>query len=95
MLGKENQTLSSMLDLSEYKVIAKPTRAIKDTTNAKTIDTYMESVKDTDKENYKEYVELKNKVVKTTEKGTKIKTNFLTIKKWFYEKYPSQNPFKK
>ena len=55
----------------------------------------MNSVKDTDKDNYKEYVELKNKVVKTTEKGTKIKTNFLTIKKWFYEKYPSQNPFKK
>ena len=39
--------------------------------------------------------ELKNKVIKTTEKGTQIKTNFLTIKKWFYEKYPSQNPFKK
>jgi hypothetical protein len=95
MLGKENQTLSSMLDLSEYKVVAKPTRAIKDTTNAKTIETFMNGVKDTDKDNYKEYVDLKNKVVKTTEKGTQIKTNFLTIKKWFYEKYPEQNPFKK
>ena len=95
MLGKENQTLSSMLDLSEYKVVAKQTRTIKDTTNAKTIETFMESVKDTDKDNYKEYVDLKNKVVKVNEKGTKIKTNFLTIKKWFYEKYPEQNPFKK
>ena len=95
MLGKENQTLMSMLDLSDYKVVAKQTRAVKDTTNAKTIETFMNSVKDTDKDNYKEYVDLKNKVVKTTEKGTQIKTNFLTIKKWFYEKYPEQNPFKK
>ena len=37
----------------------------------------------------------KEKVVKTTAKGVKVKTNFLNIKKWFYEKFPDQDPNKK
>ena len=95
MLGKESQTLSTMLDLSNYRVVAKQTRAIKDTTNAKDIDAFMESVKDTDKDKYKEYVELRDKKVGTSKNGRPLKTSFLVVKKWYYENYPKQNPFKK
>ena len=92
--GKDSDVLSSMLDLSEYKVIAKQTRAIKDTTNAKTIATYMESVKDTDKSKYDEYVKLRDSYI-VNKNNVRTKVSFLTIKRWFYENYPEQNPYKK
>lgn len=92
--GKDNDVLTSMLDLSEYKVVAKQTRAIKDTTNAKTIATYMENVKDTDKSNYAKYVELRDGYI-INKNNVRTKTSFLTIKRWFYETYPEQNPYKK
>lgn len=95
MLGKGTQTLSTMIDLSEFKVVAKQTRVIKDKTNAKSIDAYMESVKDTDKDKYKEYIALRDRDNGLSKTGKKLKTNFLTIKKWFYQNYPSQNPYKK
>ena len=95
MLGKETPSILSILDLNNYSVVAKQTRKVVDKTNSKVIDDFMNSVKEKDKDNYDEYLSIKNKVVKTTSKGTAVKTNFLTIKKWFYSKYPEQNPFKK
>lgn len=92
MLGKESDTLTTMLDLSDYKVVAKQNRTIKDTTNAKTIADYMEGVKDTDKEHYAKYIELRDGHF-VNKNGVTMKTSFLTIKKWFYETYPKQNPF--
>lgn len=94
MLGKEDETLSSMIDLSKYSVVAKQNRVIKDTTNAKTIDEFMNSVKEKDADKYNAYIELKNKQVGTSKNGKPLKTSFLVIKKWFYENYPKQNPFK-
>lgn len=94
MLGKEDETLSSMIDLSKYGVVAKQNRVIKDTTNANTIETFMNSVKDKDAEKYNEYIELKNKQVGTSKNGKPLKTSFLVVKKWFYENYPNQNPLK-
>ncbi len=95
MLGKETPSILSILDLNNYSVVAKQTRKVVDKTNSRVIDDFMNSVKEKDKDNYDEYLSIKNKVVKTTSKGTAVKTNFLTIKKWFYSKYPEQNPFKK
>jgi len=91
---KADTSLSSLIDLSEYKVVYKQNRVRVDKTNAKMIDEFMESVKDNDKDLYKAYVELKNKSEKTSKNGKPIKTNFLTIKKWFYKNYPQQNPLR-
>lgn len=96
MLGKESSSILSQLDLRDYKVISKHINTrVGDKTTAKDIDNFMKKIKDSQKDLYEEYIELKEKVVKTTAKGTKVKTNFLNIKKWFYEKFPDQDPNKK
>lgn len=93
-LGKDTDTIMSMLDLSNYKVVSKQTRAVVDKTNANDIDAYMNSVKDTDTENYNEYVALKNSKVKN-KNGVVAPISFWAIKKWFYEKYPNRKPLAK
>lgn len=94
-----HKSVLDSVNIDDYKIIIKSTTINKnrvvDKTNAKTIEDFMNKVKDSDKDTYKEYVELKNKVIGTTKNGKEVKTNFLTIKKWFYEKYPSENPLKK
>jgi len=74
--------LSNMFNFSDFKLVAKQSNTKSDKTNAKTITEFMESVKNNDKENYRDFMDMKNS-----------KTNFFKIKKWFYEKYPSQKPF--
>lgn len=84
------------VDIKNYKVVSKQVaKVVGDKTTAKDIENYMNKIKESNKDLYEEYVTLKNKIIKTTAKGTKIKTNFLTIKKWFYSKFPDQNPNKK
>ena len=95
MLGKEKESIISNLDISDYRIVSKQARKVLDKTNSKTIADYMEKVKDTKKDLYEEYINLKNKVVKTTATGKEVKTNFLVIKKWFYDNFPSENPFNK
>lgn len=95
MLGKESDSILSMLDIKDYKVVSKQVRKVLDNTNAKTIEDFMKKVKESNKDKYEEYKELKEKVVKVSPKGKQIKTNFLTIKKWFYTNFPEQNPYKK
>ena len=93
-LGKDTDTIMSMLDLSNYKVVSKQTRAVVDKTNAKDIDAYMNSIKDTDTENYNAYIKLKHSKVKN-KNGVVAPISFLTIRKWFYEKYPNEKPLAK
>lgn len=95
MLGNENNSILDMLDIKDYKITSKQVRRIVDNTNAKSIEDYMNNIKDSKKDLYEEYVALRDKVIKTTPNGKKVKTNFLTIKKWFYKNFPSENPFKK
>ena len=96
-LSKElgSKDILSFLNVSSYKIMTKQTRVKSDRTNAMTIQTFMEGVKDTDKEIYKEYITLRDAKVGETKNGKPIKTNFLTLKKWFYSKYPEQNPLRK
>lgn len=92
MLGNESNSILSQLNLKDYKIVSKQINTrVGDKTTAKDIENFMKKIKDSQKDLYEEYIELKNKVVRTTVKGTEIKTNFLNIRKWFYEKFPNQD----
>ena len=95
MLGRDTESILSMLEIKDFKIVATQNRSVKDTTNSKDIEKFMNNIKATDKAKYEEYKELRDKIVKHSPKGTPIKTSFLIVKKWFYENYPEQNPFKK
>lgn len=95
MLGEESKSILDLINIKDYKIIEKRIVKIKDTTNKETIENFMNNVKNTDKDKYEEYVALRDKIIGKTKNGKPKKTNFLTIKKWFYENYPSENPFKK
>lgn len=95
MFGKNSGSILDMFDLSDFKVVSTQTRSVSDKTNAKDIDDFMKGVKDTDKDKYNEYVRLRDNIVGKSKNGKPLKTNFLIIKKWFYENYPNQNPYKK
>lgn len=83
------------LDIENYTLVGESPERVKDHTNKETIDKYMEELRATDKELYKEYVALRDRVIGTSKNGKEIKTSFLTLKKWFYEKFPEQKPVKK
>lgn len=95
-LGKKS--VLECIDTNDYKVIVKSnttkTRVL-DKTNKKTIEDFMNKIKDSKKDLYEEYVNLRDKVVRITDTGKEVKTNFLDLKKWFYNKFPSENPFNK
>ena len=93
-MGIKEETILSLLKIEDYKVISKPTniQTFKDTTNSKTIDDYMESVKEEKKDLYNQYKTMKNNIVKTNKDGKPVYTNFLTIKAWFYKNFPTRFP---
>ena len=93
--GREEETILSMLDVRDYKVVSKATKGVKDTLKKADVESYMLSIKDKEPKLYEEYVELRDKVVETTDNGKEIKTSFLTIKAWYYKKFPEKSPFKK
>lgn len=97
MLGNEVKSIVNFIDTKDYTIIVKPVYSNpnrkKDTTNAKSIQEFMNKIKESNKDLYNEYVELRDKTYEKN--GKKVKTNFLIVKKWFYEKFPEQNPFKK
>lgn len=93
--GKEMVNPLDDLELNTYTLVGETAERVKDHTNKETIEKFMEEVKATDKELYKEYVALRDKVVGVSKKGIEMKTSFLTLKKWFYEKFPEQKPAKK
>lgn len=95
MLGKKSESILDSIDTKNYKIIAKPDKKIGDRTNAKYIEEFMKKIKDTNKDLYEEYRELKDKVVDISSNGKPVKTNFLVLRKWFYEKFPNQKPTKK
>lgn len=94
MLGKKSESILDNIDTKDYKIITKQERKVVDKTNAKNIEDFMKKVKDTDKDLYEEYKSLKDRVVKVSPNGKQMKTNFLVIRKWFYEKFPDQKPTK-
>ena len=95
--GNEVKSIVNFIDTKDYTIIVKPVYSNpnrkKDTTNAKSIQEFMNKIKESNKDLYNEYVELRDKTYEKN--GKKVKTNFLIVKKWFYEKFPEQNPFKK
>ena len=98
-MGIEDTSILSTLSnigLKDYKVITKRVSTIEgDKTKQKDIDNYMESnVRNEDSQTYEEYIKLRDSYV-VNSRGIKTKTNFLTIKKWFYEKYPDLKPLVK
>lgn len=93
--GQEVVSPLEDLELNTYSLVGETAERVKDHTNKETIEKFMEEVKATDKELYKEYVALRDKVVGVSKKGKEMKTSFLTLKKWFYEKFPEQKPAKK
>lgn len=88
-------TITSMINFNDYKLVGKTDNRISDYTNRDTIEEYMKSIKDSNKAKYEEYVALRDKIVGTSKKGKKLKTNFLTLKKWYYSNFPEQRPTKK
>ena len=86
MLG--NKSILDSINVNDYKIIVKSTtnnkNRIVDKTNKKTIEDFMNKVKDSKKEIYEEYLKL-----------IEGKISFLKLKQWFYTKFPSENPFKK
>lgn len=93
-MGLKEDTILSLLNIEDYKVISKQEKVVKDFTNAKTIEEFMEKVKDQDQEKYNEYIELREKVVSHSKTGKPVKTSFLVVKAWFYKNYPNQKPSK-
>lgn len=93
-MGLKEETILSLLNIEDYKVISKQVKVVKDFTNAETIEKFMEEVRKNDEGKYKEYVELKEKITGHTKTGKPIKTSFLTIKAWYYKNYPEQKPTK-
>jgi hypothetical protein len=90
----KSANLSDVIDLTEYKITYKQNRTKVDKTNSKDINDFMENIKDTDKDLYKEFIALRDKEVSKTKSGKPIKTNFLIIKKWFYEHFPNNKPLR-
>ena len=95
MMGIQEDSILSMLNVKDFTVVAKKTRQVSDTITAKYINDFMTKLKDSDSKKYEEYITLKNTVVGRSKKGKELYTNFLSIKKWFYANYPEQCPFKK
>lgn len=88
--GNEPMTVLGDINEAEYTVIGETKEREKDHLNKADIEKYMENIKTTNKDLYKEYVSLRDTVVGTTKKGKELKTSFLTLKKWFYDKFPEE-----
>lgn len=81
------KSVLDFIDINDYRVIVKTTtnkNRIVDKTNKKTIEDFMNKIKDSKKELYEEYLKL-----------VEGKISFLKLKQWFYKNFPSENPFKK
>ena len=57
-MGLKEDTILSLLNIEEYKVVSKQEKVVKDFTNAKMIEDFMAQVRKDDESKYKEYVEL-------------------------------------
>lgn len=95
LLGNNCNSILSLVNTSDFIIKGKSNNTNGDKTNQADIEAFMESVKDTEKAKYEEYTKLKNAKVGKSKNGKPIKTNFLNVKKWFYENFPDQKPKKK
>ena len=86
MVGNKCGSILDMVNVEGYTITTKIVRSSKnaDKTSLKDIETYMNSIKNSDKEKYQAYESLK-----------KDTNNFFTIRKWFYSNFPNQKPNKK
>lgn len=86
MLG--HKSILDSVNINDYKIVVKSTTTNKnrivDKTNKKTIEDFMNKIKDSKKDIYEEYLKL-----------VEGKITFLKLKQWFYKNFPSENPFKK
>ena len=92
---ERTEDILKAIDFSTFRrVYKKPKKTSKpgvvDKINMEIINNYMEGVKASDEALYNEYIELRESVERQTPTGKPIKTNFLSIKKWFYKHYPEE-----
>jgi hypothetical protein len=80
--------IEDVVKLSEYKIIVRPESRKLDRLNRKQISDFMESKKETHKEEYKRYMELVNANNGINKNGKPIATNFFTLKKLVYQMFP-------
>lgn len=86
-LGRETK-IEDVIKLSEYKIVVRQESRKKDRLNKKQIADFMESKKDTNKEEYKKYIEIINRDNGKNKNGEPIPTNFFVVRKLVYSLFP-------
>ena len=86
-LGRETK-LEDVLRLSEFKIVVRQDNRKKDRVSRQDIINFMESIKDTHKEEYKKYLEIINRDNGRNKSGQPIPTNFFKVRKEVYAMFP-------